>query len=286
MNLLKISPFVRIALRYSLIQKPINSYSLDNRLFYIRKGEGYIYLNGEQHPIRPDTLFLWQKGTAYRFDFKTPNDVITLNFDYTADNSDIDDPLPIIFDTEENKGRIAKIKPIVFEDCPELNQPIILYNAVNLFPAIKEILKFNDEMGAYTQVTVSAKVKMLIAEVLKEVSSDEIPHDVTAKVQRVLSYIKSNYKDDLDNETIAEQVGYHPYYINNIVKSVTGMSLHKHLINYRLTVAERLLLSTDATITDIAENVGFSSTMVFIRNFKLKNNVTPNKYREKTRETI
>ena len=73
MKLLEISPFLRIALRYSLIQKPIDSYSLDNRLFYVIKGNGSIYINGEPHSIKPDTLFLWQRGTAYRFEFEGEN---------------------------------------------------------------------------------------------------------------------------------------------------------------------------------------------------------------------
>ncbi|MBQ1951252.1 MAG: helix-turn-helix domain-containing protein [Clostridia bacterium] len=259
---------------------------MDNRLFYIVRGEGDIYINGEKHTLKPDALFLWQRGTAYRFDFRGVNDVISLNFDYTAENSNAPVPLPIIFDTPENKEKIAQIKPIVFEDCPELNTPIILYNAMDLLPAIKDMLNHTSESLTYKDAVLSSKLKLCIIDTLKLLANGGVLQDIHAKVQKVLDYIKSNYQQELTNEKLAEQVGYHPYHLNNMVRLVTGMSLHKNLINHRLTTAERMLISTDASVADIAESVGFSSAMVFIRNFKLKNNMTPSKYREKLRKTI
>lgn len=286
MKLLEISPYLRIILRYSPIQKPMNSYSLDNRLFYIRKGEGSLYINGERHAIAPDSLFMWQRGTAYRFDFKGPNDVISLNFDYTPESSNIIDSLPIIFDTTENREKIASIEPIHFDDCPELNRPIILYNAISLFPAIKEILNYTAESQLHRDAVISAKLKILVTEILRLQSSDGLSQGVNAKVQRVLEYIRSNYRENLTNERLAEQVGYHPYYLNSVVKKVTGTSLHQYLINCRLCAAEKMLIATDASVADIGESVGFSSTMVFLRNFKQKNKTTPNKYREMARQII
>lgn len=286
MKLLEISPYLRIILRYSLMQKPIDSYSLDNRLFYIRKGEGNVYINGERHTIAPDSLFMWQRGTAYRFDFKGANDVISLNFDYTPESSNIIDSLPIIFDTEENRERIANIRPISFDDCPELNRPIIIYSAISLFPAIKEMLNYTAESPLHQDAVLSAKLKVLVVEILRLLSSDGLSQGVNAKVQRVLEYIRSNFRETLTNERLAEQVGYHPYYLNTVVKKVTGTSLHQYLINCRLSAAEKMLIATDASIADIGESVGFSSTMVFLRNFKQKNKTTPNKYREIARQII
>ena len=286
MKLLEITPYLRIILRYSLIQKPIDSYSMDNRLFYVRKGEGNVYINGERHTIAPDSLFLWQRGTAYRFDFKGENDVISLNFDYTPESSNINDSLPIILDTEENREKIANIRPVHFDDCPELNHPIIIYRAISLFPAIKEILNYSAESPLHRNSIISAKLKILVIEILRLLSSDGLSQGVNTQVQRVLEYIRSNFRANLTNDHLAEMVGYHPHYLNSVVKKVTGTSLHQYLINCRLSAAEKMLIATDASIADIGESVGFSSTMVFLRNFKQKNKTTPNKYREITRQII
>ena len=286
MKLLEITPYLRIILRYSLIQKPIDSYSLDNRLFFVRKGEGNVYINGERHTIAPDSLFLWQRGTAYRFDFKGVNDVISLNFDYTPESSNINNSLPIIFDTEETREKIANIRPVHFDDCPELNHPIIIYRAISLFPAIKEILNYSAESPLHRDSIISAKLKILVIEILRLLSSDGLSQGVNTQVQRVLEYIRSNFRANLTNDHLAEMVGYHPHYLNSVVKKVTGTSLHQYLINCRLSAAEKMLIATDASIADIGESVGFSSTMVFLRNFKQKNKTTPNKYREITRQII
>ena len=214
------------------------------------------------------------------------NDVIVLNFDYTAENSKTVAALPVIFNTDTNKTKISEIKPIIFEDCPELNRPIIIYNAVGLLPQLKEILLISTEPSVYKDALQSAKLKSLIVDTLKKVTTDSVCDNINIKVQTVLDYIKINYQNELDNKTLASLVGYHPYYLNNIVKSTTGMSLHQHLINHRIINAEKMLLSTDASVSEIALKVGFSSTMILIRNFKLKNNVTPFEYRKQIRNMI
>ncbi len=286
MKLIEISPFLRIILRYSLIQKPDISYSQDNRIFYIKKGTGHIFIDGKKYELKPNMLFLWQKGIPYKFEFVGERDVITINFDFTSDRSHLKESLPIFFASARNAEAISKIKSIIFEDCPELNKPIIINNARSIYPLLKELLEDISEPSTYSDAINSAKLKICIIEILKLLSLNSSNDVTNEKIDIVLDYIRNNYMQEINNKKLAKLVGYHPYHLNNMVKAATGRTLHQHIINYRILVAEKLLVTTNDSIYDIAANCGFSSTMVFIRNFKTKNELTPYKYREKIRNII
>ena len=64
-------------------------------------------------------------------------------------------------------------------------------------------------------------------------------------------------------------------------KKVMNKSFSEYLTDYRITKAEQLLSSTDKSVAEIAEAVGFSSPSYFIHQFKVKKNISPKQYRLK-----
>ena len=63
-----------------------------------------------------------------------------------------------------------------------------------------------------------------------------------------------------------------------------GVTLHKYLLDYRISMAENLLFSTKTPIEKIAEQVGFNSTNCFISYFKKSKLLTPLQYRNRVRD--
>jgi AraC-like DNA-binding protein len=62
-------------------------------------------------------------------------------------------------------------------------------------------------------------------------------------------------------------------------KETMGTSFVDYLKEYRLTMAARLLLSSDSSILAIASEVGFDNLSYFNRSFKKQYKVTPSQYR-------
>ena len=60
------------------------------------------------------------------------------------------------------------------------------------------------------------------------------------------------------------------------------MSYSAYVQHIRLEHAEKLLLSTDKSITEIAEMIGYHNKGFFYRIFKEKYGVTPKEYREES----
>ena len=65
-------------------------------------------------------------------------------------------------------------------------------------------------------------------------------------------------------------------------KKLTGKSPMDYVIHYRIKVATILLKNTSKSITDIAFEVGFSSSNYFTIAFKKITGLTPSEYKKHT----
>lgn len=68
-------------------------------------------------------------------------------------------------------------------------------------------------------------------------------------------------------------------YFSRSFKKAYGVSFSSYFESIRLREAERLLLTTDRDITDIAAAVGFATTSYFIERFRIAYGTTPNVFR-------
>ena len=62
-----------------------------------------------------------------------------------------------------------------------------------------------------------------------------------AAVEKVISYVKSNYQNDISLEKIAKTIYYTPNYLGNIFKQETDQNFSKYLMEYRIRQAAALL---------------------------------------------
>ncbi len=85
----------------------------------------------------------------------------------------------------------------------------------------------------------------------------------------------------ISRHDLAAQLHYDPDYMNKIVKKRTGMSLLKYGRNFTLKESARLLASTDISISDIMQRLGFTNRNHFYTIFKEKYGMTPSEYRQK-----
>ena len=72
-----------------------------------------------------------------------------------------------------------------------------------------------------------------------------------------------------------------PNYLNERVKSDTGIPVTKHIQHALLIEAKKLLLYTDHSINEIGMTLGFEDTSYFIRFFRKLTKKTPGEFRRK-----
>lgn len=100
------------------------------------------------------------------------------------------------------------------------------------------------------------------------------------KMKQIIKYIECNYMEKISIADISGELGISPSYFMKYFKNTMNTSFIDYLNEYRLTMASRLLLSSNSSILDIAGEVGFENLSYFNRLFKKRFGTTPSNYRK------
>lgn len=103
------------------------------------------------------------------------------------------------------------------------------------------------------------------------------------KVESIAIFVAQNYSQPITADDIGEAVGLHPDYANAIFKKAFGSTLTEYITAERISHAQRNLLTTEKSITEIAFDSGFNSIGRFNAAFQKINRRTPREYRKKYR---
>jgi len=116
-------------------------------------------------------------------------------------------------------------------------------------------------------------------ECLAESSAVARPRNET--VEQVCAYLAANYRQKFSLTEVAARFYLSPYYLSRLFRRVTGQSIVDYLNNRRIESAQKLLETTELSISAIAEQTGFASAAHFRRVFREVTDISPLQYRKK-----
>ncbi|GGJ27132.1 AraC family transcriptional regulator [Deinococcus roseus] len=99
------------------------------------------------------------------------------------------------------------------------------------------------------------------------------------RVEEMATFVSSHYTDPLTVEDIAQGVKLHPNYAMSLFKRTMGLTLLEYLTQHRLAHAQRLLITSNCSILDVALEAGFGSLSRFYAVFKTEVGISPRQYR-------
>lgn len=94
-------------------------------------------------------------------------------------------------------------------------------------------------------------------------------------------YINNNYMKDISIETVANYIGISRSYLYKLFKNKYNFSPQQFLLDKRLTIAASLLLTSNLSINEIADNIGFKDPLYFSKSFTKYYHESPTQYRKK-----
>lgn len=112
-------------------------------------------------------------------------------------------------------------------------------------------------------------------------SSDNPPENAMV-LSPVLDYIESNYSQFIDIDYLADICRLSPTHFRRLFHSIMGTNPLDFINTTRINNACNLLRSTEDSILDISEAVGFHSVSTFNRHFTAIMKTTPRDYRAET----
>lgn len=92
-------------------------------------------------------------------------------------------------------------------------------------------------------------------------------------------YIAHHFADNITVADIAGTVHLHPRYAMTIFRRITGLTVGRYLEQCRVAEVQRLLLTTDATISEVAHAAGFNSVSRLYASFTTACGQSPAAYR-------
>ena len=95
----------------------------------------------------------------------------------------------------------------------------------------------------------------------------------------IMNYIDNNITSIDGAMSFSEVFGYNYTYLSRFFKKITGENISTYITNKKLFLAKEMLSSSDTSITEIANQLHYSSIHVFSRAFKNKFKISPIDYR-------
>ncbi|WP_256758816.1 AraC family transcriptional regulator [Cohnella sp. WQ 127256] len=100
-----------------------------------------------------------------------------------------------------------------------------------------------------------------------------------AFIERAINYIHDCFSDpQLNNASISEHVGVSTNHLSHLFKKQLGISIHKYVTHIRIEQAKKRIVDGKLTLTEVADEVGFSSIHLFSRSFKATVGIIPSKF--------
>ncbi len=111
------------------------------------------------------------------------------------------------------------------------------------------------------------------------------PDPALSRADRLACHIARHYHERLTAESIAKANDLHPNYAMNLFRKAFGVTMTHFLTQHRITHAQRLLVTTDDSVLEVALASGFLSLSRFNEVFKKACGCPPRDYRKSHRET-
>lgn len=162
-------------------------------------------------------------------------------------------------------------------------------NEIASFQAtVHEIRREFSTSGILTRELICLQLKVLMLKYIRR--TDDVGYidfktsHKNSYVEQFKDLIEKHFKDLKRTSGYAEKLGISANYLNALVKEKMEMSAENFIQHRVILEAQRLLLNTDLSVTEIAFELGFSDKSHFGKYFKKITEESPNLYRKKFQE--
>ena len=153
--------------------------------------------------------------------------------------------------------------------------------------SIKSLVMAYDEQKHFHRLRIRNELTKITLFILDrwedEYFSKPFPSQEEEKIKKiapVLELVEREYKSNLKAEELAKSIGMSNSYFSRSFSNAVGMGFTEYINYLKINEAERLIVTTDFSVEQIAREVGFSNTSYFITKFKQQFSISPKKYRQ------
>ena len=146
---------------------------------------------------------------------------------------------------------------------------------------------FRDTVHLYDVETITYELEMkaaichLLSLIVGEYYVDNNEMKEYDRLIPVMNYIKDNYKERIHISQLSTILNICDDHLIRLFKETIGITPMKYINRVRLEEAQKLLVNTECSVTEISFVVGFSNVSYFSKLFTDVFELTPSRYRKK-----
>ena len=232
-------------------------------LFYVVDGKGEFNIQGQRFPVKA-------------------NDFVIINpqVEHTELSSP-DEPLEYI---------VLGINGLSFSNLTPVSEGGHPFSFFNLRDEQKDILSYlNAMVQEATSQSMSYELvchnllEILLIKILRHQHFDlEVGKQskATKDISFIKHYLETYYHESIQLEDLASMTHLSRFYISHSFKKEIGMSPMEYLIAIRIRESKILLRTTNYSISQVADIVGFTTPTYFSKQFRKSTGISPTDYRE------
>lgn len=154
---------------------------------------------------------------------------------------------------------------------------------------VKELIEKAEEEARLSDRFCEDLIVGYIREILvtlTRLSKKAAPPDSLEKnsvIRRAVLYICENYSSEISLTMLARNFGASESHFSRQFKMFTGFGVNEYISTVRVKNAEKLLVTTNLSVTQIAQRCGFNSSSYFAAVFKKTRGISPCAMRKKRR---
>lgn len=243
-------------------------------IIYIKKGMGLVTIEFEQYTVSNDTIILILPGQLHSIE----------QFEHhSMEYENIIFDVSMLFSKKEDSSSSKFLSPLLNG---QILVPSIYTSISKHYDAISTCIDDCDEICKTKPEGYELFIKGKLFEFFYILSNRcrteetiRTPKQLN-KMKLILKHVETHYREKITIKEMADLVEFSESHFMRYFKESMGISFIHYLREYRLTMAARLLLASEASILSIAEEVGFDNLSYFNRAFKEKYHMTPRDYRK------
>jgi len=246
---------------------------IDEKIFELNKGDLVIFPKGHQHRIKASRRAICQSGQSVVTGILNGNDPFQgmgeissylicghYELDRAVSHFILSELPEFIIIKNDDYGRFDLMDNVLNHIIDELSKEQIGHKTIII--RFAEIL-FVSILRHYYLNQSTSKINLF---------NDEA-------IYKSVNYIHNNLSSNLNIENLSRYSGIsRTLFIERFKKSVGNTPL-SYIKNWRMTKAKQLLKCSDLSLSEIGEQVGYSTTSAFNRVFKNTFDISPNRFR-------
>ncbi|MBR4017250.1 MAG: helix-turn-helix transcriptional regulator [Oscillospiraceae bacterium] len=236
-------------------------------ILYSRETNDRIYIDEKYYKFSSGDLVIINPGVPHKVFHNNHSDYVCIKFSpdvlYADDKSLFEFKYVLPFVSENSHSKIYYKDQIENSHIPQIIHSIID--------------EWNEEKPGY-ELMAKAGILRLFGELIRYFEHGQADAEIPDAIKSAISYISENYAT-ANEKDVAEKCAMSYSHFSRIFKNVMNQNFKDYLIAVKLREAEKLLVTTEKTVTEIAYETGFSTASHFISLFKKYKHISPKQYK-------